>query len=136
MNKTLLYAVLFASAVGLGTTSCTVRGPVAAGVTVTEPTLVEISPGVWVIEDYDDPVFYADGFYWLYRGDTWFRSTIHSGGWLRVDTAPRVVIGLGHPRAYIRYRATGRVHVRHGHRGNVIVRDHRPARGRDHRRGR
>ena len=125
MYKTLLCSVLFASTLGLGATSCTMQGRVATGVTVTEPTLVEISPGVWVIEDYDDPVFYADGFYWLYRGDTWFRSTIHSGGWIRVDAAPQVVIRLGHPRTYVRYHAAGRVHVRQGHRGQVIVRDHR-----------
>src|SRR5829696_5844277 len=115
MCKTLLCAVLFASTLGLGATSCTVQGRVATGVTVTEPTLVEISPGVWVIEDHADPVFYTDGFYWLYRGDTWFRSSIYSGGWIRIDTAPRVVIGLGHPRAYVRYHAPGRVHVRQGH---------------------
>lgn len=90
-----------------------------------EPTLVEVAPGVWAIEDNEEPVFYADGYYWAYRDDVWFRSSVHTGGWLRVSAAPRVIVTIGNPHAYTRYRGRAGVHVRRGLRGTVVVRDHR-----------
>ncbi|MEJ7601803.1 MAG: hypothetical protein WKG01_28150 [Kofleriaceae bacterium] len=125
MSKRVLRGVLFACAISLGSSGCTVHGQVASGVVVTEPDLVEVSPGVWVVEDADEPTFYSDGYYWRYRDDLWFRSSVHTGGWARYDAAPRVVVGIQSPRMYVRYRHAGRVNARQGPRGRVIVRDHR-----------
>jgi hypothetical protein len=36
--------------------------------------MVLVSPGVWVVEDYDYPVYFSDGFYWYVDGGVWYRS--------------------------------------------------------------
>jgi hypothetical protein len=123
------------TALALATGACTVRGRVSGTVVASsDPTLVELYPGVWVIEDYNEPVFYADGYYWLYRDDGWFRSSYHTGGWTHVVAAPQIVVRIERPRAYVRYRAAPGVRVRTGPRGNIIVRDHRDNRPRGKRR--
>ena len=87
------------------------------------PDLVTVSPGVQVIADYDEPIFYSDGFYWRYYGGIWYRSNYYTGGWvyarppvavLRIDRpyAYRALSpgGLGRPPAH-RSRAAGRGYV-------------------------
>lgn len=77
-------------ALAFGTTACRIYGRVGGQVVASsDPVLVELYPGVWVIEDYDDPVFYADGFYWWYRDDGWYRSHYHTGGWVFSSPTPR-----------------------------------------------
>jgi hypothetical protein len=121
---------ILVSALALGTGGCIGQGRVSGQMGVsTEPMLVEINPGVWVIEDYSEPVFYVDGFYWLYRDDVWFRSSYHTGGWARIQSAPQVVVSIQRPTAYVHYRAAPGVRVRSGPRGNVIVRRHEEPRG-------
>ncbi len=105
-----------------GTTSgCIVHGRVGARVEA-EPALVEVSPGVMVIEDYDEPVFYSDGYYWMNSGGIWMRSSYHNHGWVRGYAAPRAVIGIRNPRAYVRYRARPGV-VRVRGRGGAVYRN-------------
>ena len=117
---------ILVSALALATGGCVAQGRVSGGfVATSDPTLVEIHPGVWVIEDYSEPVFYADGFYWLYRDDVWFRSSYHTGGWVRYRSAPNVIVRLERPRAYVHYHAASGVRVRQGPRGRAMVRDHR-----------
>jgi len=112
-----------------GTTSaCIVHGRVGARVEA-EPAMVEVSPGVMVIEDYDEPVFYSDGYYWMYSGGVWMRSGYHNRGWVRGYAAPRGVISIRNPRAYVRYRARPGV-VRVRGRGGAAYRNG-PARNHD-----
>jgi hypothetical protein len=101
-------------------------------VATSDPTLVEVSPGVWVIEDYNEPVFYADGFYWWYRDDGWYRSNYHDSGWVYVRSAPSVIVRIDRPRAYVHYRGNDGARVRSGPRGRVDVRDHRREQPRGH----
>jgi hypothetical protein len=116
---------------------CVVSG--SARVRTTQPTLVYVSPGVQVVEDYHEPVFYSDGYYWRYYGNVWYRSSYHTGGWVTVRTVPAHVRRIDRPHTYVRYR--GNAHGRHGTQpSRSHVRDHRdnrrePARGnvRDHR---
>ena len=107
----------------------------------TTPDLAYVGPGVYVVADYDDPVFYADHFYWRYDGGVWYRSRVHTGGWTVTTHVPVAVRHIDHPAAYAHYhgRRHPRGHVRghdhasrdrHGHRE---ARDHRPS-DRDHRR--
>ena len=109
------------------------------------PATVQISPGVYVVEDYHEPVFYSDGWYWRYYGGVWYRSSYHSHGWVRWQHVPRGVARIDRPSVYVRYRgnahgrARGNVHherpaVRdnRSHRGNAAPRNDRPA-ARDHR---
>lgn len=46
------------------------------------PPLVVVQPGVQVVEDSDDEVFFVDGFYWCRRDGRWFRTKSHQGGWV------------------------------------------------------
>lgn len=49
------------------------------------PPLVVVHPGVSVVRDFDEEVFYADGYYWARQDRSWFRSHDHRRGWARVD---------------------------------------------------
>jgi len=62
--------------------------------------------GVWVVEDYDQPVFYDSGFYWWYSGGLWYRSTYYNGGWVQVGTVPVRIRTIRQPRRYVRYRSS------------------------------
>src|SRR3954468_423894 len=72
------------------------------------PDLVTVSPGVQVIADYDEPIFYSDGFYWRYDGGVWYRSTYYTGGWAYARP-PGALLRIDRPYAYRRYRPQGRV---------------------------
>ena len=90
---------------------CTVQGQVRTRAYVSTPDLVMVEPGVYVVADYDQPVFYTDGYYWLYRDGFWLRSGVYSGGWVRVRNVPVAVHRIHQPRAYVHYRARGNVNV-------------------------
>jgi hypothetical protein len=84
---------------------------------VTSPDLVAVSPGVQVIADADEPLFYADGYYWLYRDNTWMRSDNYRGGFARIDVniVPQGVRAIQQPQTYAHYRRnTGRAYARGG----------------------
>ena len=70
------------------------------------PDLVTVSPGVQVIADYNEPIFYSDGFYWRYYGNTWYRSTYYTGGWVYARP-PVAVLSINRPYAYAHYRPAG-----------------------------
>ena len=115
------------------------------GVAVSTPDLVEVSPGVQVVADYDDSVFYSDGFYWRYDGGNWYRSGYWNRGWGVSYNVPVGVRGINRPEAYAHYRGGGfnggyrggNAGYRGGYRGNsgfngarqggVRVNDHRSA---------
>lgn len=135
------------AALSMVASGCVVRGQVRTAAYVEpayEPELVMVQPGVYVIADYDEPVFYSDGFYWRYYGGYWSRSYTYSGGWSRVRGVPYRVRSINRPSAYVRYRARGnasyyRAPRRRGERiQRVQRRDHRNYRRaperRDHRR--
>jgi len=78
------------------------------------PRLVYLSPGVQVVYDYEQPVFYSDGYYWRYDTGYWYRSSYHSYGWVRWDNyaVPRAVVTIDRPNYYVRYRGGVRPPVR------------------------
>jgi len=53
------------------------------------PALVLVEPGVQVVDNYDEEVFFVDGFYWHHRGPHWYRTNAYTGGWVLVE--PRFV---------------------------------------------
>lgn len=89
-------------------------GVVAAGCTATvasdpyPPDLVYAAPGVQVIADYNEPIFYSDGYYWRYNGGTWYRSSYYTGGWVYARP-PVAVMRIDRPHAYVHYRPHGYV---------------------------
>jgi hypothetical protein len=92
------------------------------------PDLVYAAPGVQVIADHDEPIFFADSLYWRFDGVRWYRSGSYTGGWIYA-TPPAVVLRIDQPRNYVHYRPQGWVD-RRSHPQGPIVRDHRaqPAR--------
>ncbi len=85
-----------------------------------EPTLVEVDSGVWVVRDYDQPVYFVDEDYWVFRDGIWYRSHTYDGGWARVEVnvIPAVIVHRDH-RMFVRYHgaATAQTRVaprRHG----------------------
>lgn len=115
------------------------------------PALVYAAPGVQVIADYDEPIFFSDGLYWRSYGGVWYSSRVYNGGWAASYNVPYGVRGIREPGAYAHYRPAGYAGPRYrggAYNGGAAVRDHRtysapapayraPARGpvvRDHRR--
>lgn len=131
-----LVPALVTLGLAFGATGCLVSGTARVhGGAYVRPATVQISPGIYVVEDYHEPVFYSDGWYWRQHGNVWYRSSYHSHGWVRWRHVPRGVATIHNPHVYVRYRANGRArgHVRDD---RPAVRDHRDDRGRgnnDHR---
>jgi len=100
--------------------------------TNTAPDMAYVSPGVRVIADYDEPIFFADGYYWYNSNGYWYRSGTYTGGWAYVSSPPRAIISINSPSAYVHYRPSNYVVHRRpvpSHRiERPVVRDHRAAR--------
>jgi hypothetical protein len=137
MVVSLLSAVLAAG--------CMAPAGVAYSASVTTPDLVTVGPGVRVIADYDEPIFFADGYYWWMYDGLWYRSSYYTDGWVYVATPPLVITRIARPHDYRHYRPAGYVHRNRPVPVNRVrrpaVRDHRarPAQRqrpvvRDHRR--
>lgn len=83
--------------------------------------LVVIEPGVSVVRDFDDEVFFVDGYYWARQDRTWYRTRDHRGGWGRVDDRQvPVFIARSPPGRYRHYRGDDRQrsqseHEKHEH---------------------
>lgn len=111
----------------LSVASC--GGPVHGTVTVATPDLLYVAPGVSVIADYGEPIFFVDGFYWWYLDGLWYRSTYYTGGWAHVAVPPAAVVHINNPVRYRYYRPPSYVSrnrplpVRRIQR--PVVRDHR-----------
>jgi hypothetical protein len=116
-------------ALGAGA-ACTGTGTVryTATATYSQPSLAYVSPGVYVVEDYNEPVFYSNNLYWRYHNGVWYRSQYHDRGFVYYAAPPRAVLSIQRPYAYVRYRGTTHYRagrdVRHAP-GGVRVRDHR-----------
>jgi hypothetical protein len=107
--RKLFFALLLGSAAcaGTGTVAYTNSGSYGYA----DVDMVTVSPGVQVIADYDEPVFYSGGYYWRQSGDIWYRSNNWTGGW-GVYNPPRAVVNIRSPNAYVRYRPHGYVERR------------------------
>ena len=133
MRGPILSAVLFVAALGgcyseVGYSAGVSAGaPVASGdAYVATPDLVAVSPGVQVVADYDEPVFFTDGFYWRFNDGYWYRSNNYATGWYYYERPPEVVLRIDRPYAYAHYRPAGYVaRSRPAYRPAPIVRDHR-----------
>jgi hypothetical protein len=111
MRSLKLAAVLVALvAPALLTSGCAARvysEPPPTGPAPYGPELVYAAPGVQVIADYDEPIFYADGFYWRWYGNQWYRSPYYTGGWTYYSSPPVVITRIQRPHTYAHYRPYG-----------------------------
>lgn len=113
---------LFSILVTAGLSACTGSGQVTYSGEVQPPQLVEVSPGVQVIADYDQPVFYSDSYYWRYDNGVWYRSREHTRGWARVEVLPPQIRTIDRPQIYVHYHGRAQATLRND---NVEVRDQR-----------
>jgi hypothetical protein len=80
----------------------------------TEPTLVDIAPGVSVIADSENEVFFTDGYYWVNYGGHWWRAPNYHGRWVVAET--RIVpvqVRSYPPGQYVHYRKISAEPERH-----------------------
>ena len=125
MKTTILALGLFIAAPALAQVHVTVGvpAPPVPTVTVTAPSvtfvrpppLVTVEPGIQVVEDHDEEIFFHDDYYWLRRDGRWWRTRDHRGGWVvveeRVVPAPLVRVPPGHYRH----------HRGHGHAAETVI---------------
>ena len=126
LSATLAVLAVLASGCGLrGRTYATVHTPSVAvesydpSLTVDfnePPPLVPVEGDVYVVRDYDQPVYYVDDSYWHVRGGTWYRANSWNDSWVRVGVSivPPRIIERDH-RRYVHYRGRGDVHVYREH---------------------
>ena len=57
------------------------------------PPLVVVEPGVQVVQDFDEEVFFVNGYYWIRRDGHWYRARDHRATWVYVEPR-RVPPGL------------------------------------------
>lgn len=87
---------------------CAGTATYSASGSVQTPDLVTVSPGVQVIADYDEPIFYSNGYYWWNTDGGWYRSSYYTGGWTVVAQPPAAVIRVGvNSGSYRHYRPRG-----------------------------
>jgi hypothetical protein len=100
MTKTLAFLLSASLA------ACTAQAEVRYSGSTSDPELVamETDPDVMVVSNADEPVFYSDHSYWLYRDHGWYRSGSYRGGWARVDQPPEHVRRIERPEVYVHYR--------------------------------
>jgi len=122
-----LCAALYACVPAGGEVTYTSTGYVGGGAYVESPDLVTVQPGVQVIADYDEPVFYTDGFYWRFDNGVWYRSGNYASGWVYYGAAPARLRVIDRPYEYRHYRPSGYVVRNRGpyRPAEPIVRDHR-----------
>lgn len=48
------------------------------------PALVVVTPGVQVVPEVEEEVFFVDGWYWVRQPSGWYRSRSHRSGWVLV----------------------------------------------------
>jgi len=132
MRRILMSLLIATGCTGSGTVAY--RGSASATIVAEQPDLVYVSPGVQVIADYDEPVFYTDNYYWRYNSGVWYRSHTYTGGWAYASP-PRALVRIDRPYAYVRYRPQGYVARRPARRteptpvyrepSQPVIRDHR-----------
>jgi hypothetical protein len=69
--------------------------------------MVEVHPGVLVVHDYDQEVFFVDGRYWMHWPDgRWYRANDYRGGWVTAEprAVPGSIVRLP-PGAYKHYKS-------------------------------
>ncbi|HUL60266.1 MAG TPA: hypothetical protein VLU43_13370 [Anaeromyxobacteraceae bacterium] len=82
------------------------------------PPLVVVQPGVSVVRDMNQEVFYTDGYYWARQDQGWYRTRDHHSGWARVDDhhVP-TAIAQSPPGRYRNYHGDGH-QANDGHQSN------------------
>src|SRR5262245_24666070 len=108
MEACMLFRSIIPALIAASLAACETSVGVAYPTTPT-PDLVAISPGVSVIADYEEPIFYTGGFYYWRLGGAWYRSPNYTTGWAYWPRAPYGIVQIRVPYRYKYYRPYGYV---------------------------
>ena len=75
--------------------------------TTPDMVVMDSDASVQVVANADEPIFYTDNSYYLYRDNHWYRSRSHRSGWARVDDPPEHIRRIDRPLAYVHFRGAG-----------------------------
>jgi hypothetical protein len=100
MTKTLAFLLTASLA------ACAGQAEVRYTGSASTPELVamDADPSVMVVANADEPLFYSENTYWLYRDNHWYRSSSHRGGWARADSPPEHIRRIERPQTYVHFR--------------------------------
>jgi hypothetical protein len=67
------------------------------------PPLVVVEPGVKVVQDFGEEIFFVDGYYWMHRDHRWYRAHDHRASWTFVEPrwVPAALVRM--PHGYYRH---------------------------------
>lgn len=116
-TRTLVLMAAVASTTAFAQVQVSLQVPLPTITFSAPPPLVVVQPGVQVVEDYDDEVYFSDGFYWVRRDERWFRTRDYRGNWMVVERriVPAAVVALP-PGQYRKWKGKARGDD-HGHHG-------------------
>jgi hypothetical protein len=100
MTRTLAFILTASLAACAGQAEVRYAGNAAAP----ELVAMDTDSSVMVVVNADEPVFYSENTYWLYRDNHWYRSSSHRGRWARIDTPPEHIRRIDRPSAYVHFR--------------------------------
>lgn len=95
MRKLLLLALGLVLLSAPGPTPAQVHVQLRMGFPAVLPPLVVVQPGVRVVQDFDEEVFFIRGYYWVQREGNWYRARDHRGTWryVRPGRLPNALVG-------------------------------------------
>lgn len=129
--KTFIQPIALALTLAAAPARAGVNFSISIGLPVAPP-LVEVEPGIRVVEGFPEEVFFYDGGYWCRRTDGWYwaRSPRERFAWVDVRRVPRPLM---HERVgyYRDWHPRGHGHEMHGDRGWHGGRGHGGRRGWD-----
>jgi hypothetical protein len=103
MTRTLAFILTASLAACAGEAEVRYSGNAAAPELVT----LDTDASVQVVANADEPIFFSENTYYLYRDDHWYRSRSHRTGWKRIDSPPDHISRIERPMAYIHFRHGG-----------------------------
>jgi hypothetical protein len=94
MRKLLLLAAGLLALTISTATRAEVQVRIQMGFPAVLPPLVQVQPGVRVVQDFHEEVFFIGGYYYAQRDGNWYRSRDHRGTWRYVqrDRLPKALV--------------------------------------------
>jgi hypothetical protein len=93
MRTHLLFGSLLALSLLASPARAQVQVQITMGLPVVLPPMVVVQPGVQVVTELDEEVYFVNGWYWVRRGPNWYRTHDHRGHWVWVEQG-RVPVAL------------------------------------------
>jgi hypothetical protein len=73
----------------------------------TQPTLVEAEPGIQVVADFPEPVFFVDGIYYRQVNGVWLTTTDFHRGWAKArGGVPARISRIERPERFRHFKGT------------------------------